>query len=96
MSTTPTLTITGSGGKNIATNTITFNFSEAIRNGLFSVDDIRISNGSINAGSFTNNHQKPTFHPLSNFLNPALALLGQGLKKSPMTKGVFYYRCLNK
>jgi hypothetical protein len=26
MSTTPTLTITGSGGKNIATNTITFNF----------------------------------------------------------------------
>ena len=53
MSTTPTLTITGSGGKNIATNTITFNFSEAIRNGSFSVDDIRISNGSINAGSFT-------------------------------------------
>jgi hypothetical protein len=29
-----------------------------------------------------NNHQKPTFHPLGNFLNPALALLGQGLKKS--------------
>jgi hypothetical protein len=49
MSTTPTLTITGSGGKNIATNTITFNFSEAIRNGSFSVDDIRISNGSIKA-----------------------------------------------
>jgi hypothetical protein len=48
LSTTPTLTITGSGGKNIATNTITFNFSEAIRNGSFSVDDIRISNGSIN------------------------------------------------
>jgi hypothetical protein len=23
-----------------------------------------------------NNHQKPTFHPLSDFLNPALALLG--------------------
>ena len=31
-----------------------------------------------------NNHQKPTFHPLGDFLNPALALLGQGLKKSPM------------
>ncbi len=30
-----------------------------------------------------NNHQKPTFHPLGDFLNPALALLGQGLKKSP-------------
>jgi hypothetical protein len=26
-----------------------------------------------------NNHQKPTFHPLSDFLNPALALLEQGL-----------------
>jgi hypothetical protein len=31
-----------------------------------------------------NNHQKPTFHPLGDFLNPALALLGQGLKKSPI------------
>jgi hypothetical protein len=30
-----------------------------------------------------NNHQKPTFRPLGDFLNPALALLGQGLKKSP-------------
>jgi hypothetical protein len=30
-----------------------------------------------------NKHQKPTFHPLGDFLNPALALLGQGLKKSP-------------
>ncbi|CAC9434861.1 hypothetical protein [uncultured Gammaproteobacteria bacterium] len=29
-----------------------------------------------------NNHQKSTFHPLGNFLNPALALLGQGLRKS--------------
>jgi hypothetical protein len=29
-------------------------------------------------------HQKPTFHPLGDFLNPALALLGQGLKKSPI------------
>jgi hypothetical protein len=26
-----------------------------------------------------NNHQKPTFHPLGDFLNPALALLGQVL-----------------
>jgi hypothetical protein len=31
-------------------------------------------------------HQKPTFHPLGDFLNPALALLGQGLKKSPIGK----------
>ena len=31
-----------------------------------------------------NNHQKSTFHPLGYFLNPALALLGQGLKKSPI------------
>jgi hypothetical protein len=31
-----------------------------------------------------NNHHKPTFHPLGDFLNPALALLGQGLKKSPI------------
>ncbi|OIR23956.1 HpaII family restriction endonuclease [Bathymodiolus thermophilus thioautotrophic gill symbiont] len=30
-----------------------------------------------------NNHQKSTFHPLGNFLNLALALLGQGLRKSP-------------
>jgi len=30
-----------------------------------------------------NNHQKSSFHPLSNFLNPALTLLGQGLRKSP-------------
>jgi hypothetical protein len=29
-----------------------------------------------------NNHQKPTFHPLGDFLNPALALLGQGLFKA--------------
>ncbi|VVM19588.1 hypothetical protein BSPWISOXPB_10285 [uncultured Gammaproteobacteria bacterium] len=28
--------------------------------------------------------RKPTFHPLGDFLNPALALLGQGLKKSPI------------
>ncbi|WP_138146074.1 hypothetical protein [Bathymodiolus heckerae thiotrophic gill symbiont] len=31
-----------------------------------------------------NNHQKSTFHPLGNFLHPALALLGQGLIKSPI------------
>jgi len=30
-----------------------------------------------------NNHQKSTFHPLGDFLNPALALLGLGLRKSP-------------
>jgi hypothetical protein len=29
-------------------------------------------------------NQEPTFHPLGDFLNPALALLGQGLKKSPI------------
>ncbi|WP_164707668.1 hypothetical protein [Bathymodiolus thermophilus thioautotrophic gill symbiont] len=29
-----------------------------------------------------NNHQDSSFHPLGNFLNPALALLGQGLRKS--------------
>ncbi len=41
-----------------------------------------------------NNHQKPTFHSLGNFLNPtlvlpedccvALTLLGLGLRKSPI------------
>jgi hypothetical protein len=30
-----------------------------------------------------NNHQN-TFHSLGDFLNPALALLGQALKKSPI------------
>jgi len=30
-----------------------------------------------------NNHQESSFYPLSNFLNPALALLEQGLRKSP-------------
>ena len=30
-----------------------------------------------------NNYQESTFHPLGNFLNPALALLGQDLRKSP-------------
>jgi len=30
-----------------------------------------------------NNHQESTFHPLGNFLNLALALLGQGLRKLP-------------
>jgi hypothetical protein len=35
-----------------------------------------------------NNHQKPTFHPLGDFLNPALALLGQGLKKSQLVNKV--------
>ncbi|SFV87788.1 hypothetical protein MNB_SUP05-SYMBIONT-5-31 [hydrothermal vent metagenome] len=31
-----------------------------------------------------NNHQKSSFYPLGNFLNPALALLGLGLRKSPI------------
>jgi len=31
-----------------------------------------------------NNHQKSTFHPLGDFLNPALALLGLGLRKPPI------------
>ncbi|CAB5497102.1 hypothetical protein [Bathymodiolus thermophilus thioautotrophic gill symbiont] len=30
-----------------------------------------------------NNHQESSFHPLGNFLNPALALLRQGLRKLP-------------
>ncbi|WP_164707607.1 hypothetical protein [Bathymodiolus thermophilus thioautotrophic gill symbiont] len=29
-----------------------------------------------------NNHQESIFHPLGNFLNPVLTLLGQGLRKS--------------
>ncbi|CAC9650398.1 Low molecular weight protein tyrosine phosphatase (EC 3.1.3.48) [uncultured Gammaproteobacteria bacterium] len=33
-----------------------------------------------------NNHQKPTFHPLGDFLNPVLALLGQGLKNRQLGK----------
>ncbi|VVH59232.1 Low molecular weight protein tyrosine phosphatase (EC [uncultured Gammaproteobacteria bacterium] len=33
-----------------------------------------------------NNHQKPTFHPLGDFLNPVLALLGQGLKNHQLGK----------
>jgi hypothetical protein len=35
----PTLMITGSGGANTAANTITFNFSAAIKDGSFAVDD---------------------------------------------------------
>jgi hypothetical protein len=49
----PTLIITGSGGADTAANTITFNFSKIIRDGSFTVDDIDIENGTINAGSFT-------------------------------------------
>ncbi|OJA03505.1 hypothetical protein, partial [Bathymodiolus thermophilus thioautotrophic gill symbiont] len=30
-----------------------------------------------------NNHQESSFYPLGNFLNPALALLGQDLRKLP-------------
>jgi hypothetical protein len=45
--------ITGSGGANTTANTITFNFSAAIKDGSFTVDDIGITNGTINSGSFT-------------------------------------------
>jgi hypothetical protein len=51
--TNPTLTITGSGGTNTVANTITFNFSKAIKDGSFTVDDIGIVNGTINSDSFT-------------------------------------------
>ncbi|SGZ72525.1 hypothetical protein BTHERMOSOX_596 [Bathymodiolus thermophilus thioautotrophic gill symbiont] len=33
-----------------------------------------------------NNHQKSSFHPLGNFLNPALALLEQGLRNYQVGK----------
>jgi hypothetical protein len=46
----PTLMITGSGGANTAANTISFNFSAAIKDGSFAVDDIGITNGTINSG----------------------------------------------
>jgi hypothetical protein len=42
-----------SGGANTAANTITFNFSAAIKDGSFTVDDIGVTNGTINSGSFT-------------------------------------------
>jgi hypothetical protein len=35
-------------------------------------------------------HQKPTFHPLGDFLNPALALLGQALNKSPIGQNLSF------
>jgi len=35
-----------------------------------------------------NNHQKSTFHQLGNFLNPALTVLGLGLRKSPIRHSV--------
>jgi hypothetical protein len=35
----PSLTIAGNGGVNTAANTITFNFSKAVKDGLFTVDD---------------------------------------------------------
>jgi uncharacterized alpha/beta hydrolase family protein len=47
----PTLMITGSGGKNTAANTITFNFSKAIKDGSFTVDDIGIGDGNISIAS---------------------------------------------
>jgi uncharacterized alpha/beta hydrolase family protein len=45
----PTLMITGSGGANTAANTITFNFSAAIKDGSFAVDDIGISVSTISS-----------------------------------------------
>jgi hypothetical protein len=48
--------ITGSGGANATANTITFNFSAAIKDESFTVDDIGITNGTINSGSFTKVH----------------------------------------
>ncbi|VVM18674.1 Chitinase (EC [uncultured Gammaproteobacteria bacterium] len=53
LDTSPTLIITGSGGKNTAANTIAFNFSKAIKDGSFTVDDIGIANGIIHSDSFT-------------------------------------------
>ncbi|WP_139458686.1 BspA family leucine-rich repeat surface protein, partial [Bathymodiolus thermophilus thioautotrophic gill symbiont] len=49
----PILTITGSGGRRVVNKIITFNFSEAIGHGSFTVDDIDIINGTIDLGSFT-------------------------------------------
>ena len=49
----PTLTIAGSGGTDATANTIIFNFSKAIKDGTFSIDDINIVNGTINSGSLT-------------------------------------------
>jgi hypothetical protein len=51
LDTSPTLIITGSGGKNTAANTIAFNFSKAIKDGSFTVDDIGIANGTIHSDS---------------------------------------------
>jgi hypothetical protein len=69
--------------------------SDIVPRGLDSVDFAILSGADANkftlkGNSFEdlrinrNNHQKPTFHPLGDFLNPALVLLGQGLKKSPI------------
>ncbi|CAC9494124.1 hypothetical protein [uncultured Gammaproteobacteria bacterium] len=49
----PILTIVGSGGANVAANTITFNFNEAIRIASFGISSISVANGTINPGSFT-------------------------------------------
>jgi hypothetical protein len=48
-----TMTITGSGGISTAANKITFNFNKAIKDGVFTVNDIGIVNGTINPDSFT-------------------------------------------
>jgi hypothetical protein len=49
----PTMTITGSGGIGTAANKITFNFNKGIKDGLFTVNDIGIVNGTIHSDSFT-------------------------------------------
>jgi hypothetical protein len=55
--------------------------------GLYIKAENAIKNCLINSTPLSicgNNHQKATFHSLGDFLNPALALLGQALKKSPI------------
>jgi hypothetical protein len=39
--------------RNVAANTITFNFNEAIRVASFGISSISVANGTINPGSFT-------------------------------------------
>jgi hypothetical protein len=60
-STGPTLMILGSGGADTTANTIMFRFSEAIRGGSFTVDDISITNGTIIPHSFTRPELVPSW-----------------------------------
>jgi hypothetical protein len=75
-----------------ASNANTLVFSYTIASGDMTTTGITATTTalSLNTGRNRNNHQKPTFHPLGDFLNPALALLGQGLKKSPIGKKLTY------